>query len=78
MTEVQINVFLEAFESVNEVAGSMGLLVVSVSDKGVELVAIDEDMAGDLGENDDKCSRPRVISEETTQQVSLKMATLYE
>jgi hypothetical protein len=50
MTEVQINVFLEAFESVNEVAGSIGLLVVSVSDKGVELVAIDEDMAGDLGE----------------------------
>jgi hypothetical protein len=48
MTEVVINVFLDAFDRMNEVAGSMGLLVVSVSDKGVELVAFDVDMAGDL------------------------------
>jgi hypothetical protein len=48
MTEVVINVFLEAFERVNEVAGSMGLLVVSVSDRSAELVAIDVDIAGNL------------------------------
>jgi hypothetical protein len=45
MTEVAINVFLEAFEIVKDVPVSMGPLNAFVCDAGVELVAIDEDMA---------------------------------
>lgn len=41
MTEVVINVFLDAFERVKDVPGSMGLLVVSVC-------SIDVDMARDV------------------------------
>lgn len=46
MTEVVINVFLEAFERVYEFSGSIGLLVVSVCGAWVESVSIDVDMAG--------------------------------
>ena len=47
MTEVVINVFLEAFERAKEVSGSMGLLLVSVCDAWVGAAAIDVAIAGD-------------------------------
>jgi hypothetical protein len=49
MTEVVINVFLEAFEIVKEEPVSMGPLNASDCDTWVEVAAIDDvDMAGDL------------------------------
>jgi len=49
MTEVVINVFLEAFEIGKEEPVSMGPLNASVCDTWVEVAAIDDvDMAGDL------------------------------
>jgi hypothetical protein len=50
MSEVVINVFLEAFERVNEVPVSMGPLNASLCDAGVDVGSIDVDMAGDLVE----------------------------
>lgn len=79
MTEVVINVFLDAFDRVNEVPASMGPLDASVCDTGVELVAIDIDMARDLVEYSRQTQMTASdIRGSATQYESPRTAALYE